>query len=1446
MNNLKTPQDNTQALLNQSQNSFVIQPNSLNHDASFAYQQSAGFISPANNDYKTPFVESNLIISSNYEYQIPPPKTAQTTQFSMADQSSLQNQDNNKIRLIAAVIEREWQLKPDIIQKSDDVQSRRFSGAGDQISGKNRAVTAGGPTMNKLGRDMSNMRAAQKTQPDSQNLYIAARSQVHTSYGNHTNYNIQKNQSMPEITPELAATVVRDFLLPMFQNDGKKLIRKKRRDMISSPKTLKQSLKASEYQSDPLELTQLNQLLNEDIHDKKSKLGGTTSVFHELKLSEQLMNEIYGLRNDIDNLQIQKEEMQIFINRLQTGNNDLSHKINLYGKKYKTIKQRFVTVAQDLRNEKMLCKRLQNSMQEMNNLFKINEQQRKTISQCCNDTRIQNEKLNNRVIELKQLLAIVRMENNIMGDQLKLLHNSFSNIGDCEKIQNKCNFELSRGYELNEERINELNEIQVELSKALEENTEIRSIMRDLNANKKKLIEDKEKFLHFFKEKMNQMETELNESKTSKEQIKEEFTKLEKLLISVTNEREKLKIKIQKLKNRRAVDLDQKICKNCGKEYLQNENFNWSCRTHRSDWGGEMWWCCGKTKKEAPGCKYAKHETKDDEEEEKTHDQEDKSRIKQLKCICCKEAGHLAKDCMRDPNLRTNQNIQEELLRIDKYKEYKKLNADTFQNTTKLFEMLAREKMPVIYEETISSDNGMGSRLGDETATNKPVITQQQSHINSQNEQDDDDGDGLDLGTEKKKRKKRIYKETSFKGYGLMKFDDFNYNAFNQIVFQMSKKNNLDKSGNSPSFRAGAEQLRSNEDEDQDQVNEDHRKLSAPKLSDLNNNNDNKDFGSGSNVIEGEERHAGIQKGISFNKRLYSQDEVYQIKNYQTRDMYEDILDLKNMALIENMKQKNLIDIDAHYKTQLELLSKQKGKGAQSKRSGQTRSVARQSDDTSQLFSSFNKDNESPNQLAGGKQGNQSLANLNSLRVNSSRPKLSASSKKSIFFNNLPPEYRDMSTTQILNSPVGRAYQQVMKQEQEKGTLSDQDEQLVIKSNSSSNGPATGSANAANIQAAIAVGNGQNQIATQQIMNSAFELRVKNMNQVQQSKVQLQDVDIQQIQKERQSKKLQQITKNLKEADQVVIERSNTNPLNQMPNQIQVVSSGAGGEKKILVENLDKSLSPLKKNNSMIPGAQLESPLLQSPTFSGSGAGAGTGAVAAAGTGQEGKQSGRLQSRRTMEKKQSVQKSPASATSKQNQNSTPRKSKLQRLIEDKQKYTQIETMIKNAPSDPNQSQGGDQIRKTLSGGRKQSSASIHSNSKVIVNPQSIKKKIKSDSMSLNDTNSQALLNSTQLSKNNAPIEETKQQRVTPNIEVRQLSQTKTQLKDTQSTEQSLRELQKSSRKSSQQKPKVSISEGKQQNLGFNDLSKDALESQKQREDQKKKKSVNIDKSTTRQ
>jgi len=65
-----------------------------------------------------------------------------------------------------------------------------------------------------------------------------------------------------------------------------------------------------------------------------------------------------------------------------------------------------------------------------------------------------------------------------------------------------------------------------------------------------------------------------------------------------------------------------------------------------------MWWCCGKTRKEAAGCIFGKHQSKDDEEEqEEDGDSEEK---KNIVCHSCKEKGHKMIECPFDPNYKTS------------------------------------------------------------------------------------------------------------------------------------------------------------------------------------------------------------------------------------------------------------------------------------------------------------------------------------------------------------------------------------------------------------------------------------------------------------------------------------------------------------------------------------------------------------------------------------------------------------------------------------------------------------------------------------------------------------------------------------------------------------------------------------------------------------------------
>ena len=66
------------------------------------------------------------------------------------------------------------------------------------------------------------------------------------------------------------------------------------------------------------------------------------------------------------------------------------------------------------------------------------------------------------------------------------------------------------------------------------------------------------------------------------------------------------------------------MCRNCTKEFHEKENFNWSCRIHQSEYGGKIWWCCGKEGENQLGCKFQKHECKDDEDEDEADSDKEK------------------------------------------------------------------------------------------------------------------------------------------------------------------------------------------------------------------------------------------------------------------------------------------------------------------------------------------------------------------------------------------------------------------------------------------------------------------------------------------------------------------------------------------------------------------------------------------------------------------------------------------------------------------------------------------------------------------------------------------------------------------------------------------------------------------------------------------------------
>lgn len=271
----------------------------------------------------------------------------------------------------------------------------------------------------------------------------------------------------------------------------------------------------------------------------------------------------------------------------------------------------------------------------------------------------------------------------VLEEQFTLLYNSIESISNAKNIQDKFETEI----EMTNNNIAKQNSENNALANYVKETTAERDYYRKQTVQllEKKATLEKEKYVQMetFKKRLFELDRDLkakNEECDENFERKQELEREKKTLVA---DREKMKERIKKLKSKKGkFDAQQKVCKACGKDYSEKENFNWSCRIHRSEFSGEIWWCCGKERQDQPGCKYSSHQSKDEEDEDMADDANQQKPIKNIRCYCCKEVGHLIDACPRDPNIRSKHDTEADYMRIQQIKDYRKLNADTVVTTT--------------------------------------------------------------------------------------------------------------------------------------------------------------------------------------------------------------------------------------------------------------------------------------------------------------------------------------------------------------------------------------------------------------------------------------------------------------------------------------------------------------------------------------------------------------------------------------------------------------------------------------------------------------------------------------------------------------------------------------------------------------------------------------------
>eukprot|EP00392_Amoebophrya_sp_AT5.2_P004005 g4010.t1 len=296
--------------------------------------------------------------------------------------------------------------------------------------------------------------------------------------------------------------------------------------------------------------------------------------------------------------------------------------------------------------------------------------------------------------------------------------------------QMKCKFEArkelqdSLHYQQLTQRLRrlELNRYREDLdwnSERLQRETEFLSkIEGELEAKKKVLERDCVKLSQELDDAQHKHQSEMGKLGDDRERLMKERDRLAKKLKEMSMEYEKMRQKWKKYYRTRRANLlfeqDTKTCKNCGKEYMENQNFNWSCRTHSSEFGGELWWCCGKSGITALGCKFSKHESKDDldlldldanvrsaggadaddvDENGAKRTGGGKAKDAKVRCYSCKEVGHKAKNCPRDPNILASKDPVKELKRLEVRSGVKSEKKKAYQVPSRIFLDKLNEQM---------------------------------------------------------------------------------------------------------------------------------------------------------------------------------------------------------------------------------------------------------------------------------------------------------------------------------------------------------------------------------------------------------------------------------------------------------------------------------------------------------------------------------------------------------------------------------------------------------------------------------------------------------------------------------------------------------------------------------------------------------------------------------
>lgn len=418
-----------------------------------------------------------------------------------------------------------------------------------------------------------------------------------------------------KINPHLARTVVKMYILPVFGEEKQYQLSKSRSTAFgfkSSGTRMKNPEKLSE------KVRKLVKSAEETLEGLKNKLEHTQKTTQHMK----------KILRKAEMMKIQSE----IVNKTQ----------NYYMKSVKNIRlQREIKGSLEIREKLQLQKIIPELWLE-----------REKIRAALNEKTLENSELIDLAGQFNHRFLLLNMKSSIVGESLKGIFESFLDISSTRGFEDKIR--LLTNFLYNYAKNLFINEAQnLEVTRLILPYI-LKTTFSSINhsAQREKIITEIRKFRTAMLGKINNMVQEISLNKDKSEEFIKSKNLIEKKINEFTEDYNKTKlylveaVKINEVNEKNI----EKICDVCNAMFNEGNNYNWSCKKHASQWNGTMYWCCGKVIQSAVGCIKQKHIARGKNEiEEAKNDSISLIKMK-IYCVSCRKNGHLAKDCLLDPN----------------------------------------------------------------------------------------------------------------------------------------------------------------------------------------------------------------------------------------------------------------------------------------------------------------------------------------------------------------------------------------------------------------------------------------------------------------------------------------------------------------------------------------------------------------------------------------------------------------------------------------------------------------------------------------------------------------------------------------------------------------------------------------------------------------------------